>query len=83
LAADGRAISISHGNATAVRWLTKSDRLGWSLSEARASQAGQPDLWYKHHWEANLVLEGALEVTEAATGEMHPIGSGGLYNAHL
>ena len=58
LEAEGRVISISHGKANAVRLLTKSDRLGFSLSEARASQAGQSDLWYKHHWEANYVRSG-------------------------
>jgi hypothetical protein len=58
LEAEDRVISISHGRATAVRLLTKSDGVGFSVSEARASQVGQSDLWYKHHWEANYVRSG-------------------------
>ena len=53
LEAEGRVISISHGKATAVRLLTKVDGLNFSISEARASAAGQSDLWYKNHWEAS------------------------------
>ena len=38
LEADDRVISIAHGKATAVRLLTKADRLGFSVSEARTQQ---------------------------------------------
>lgn len=79
LEAEGRVISISHGKATAVRLLTKSDRLGFSLSEARASQAGQSDLWYKHHWEANYVRSGNAILENRTTGERWPLEPGVLY----
>ncbi len=79
LEADGRVISISHGKATAVRLLTKSDRLGFSLSEARASQAGQSDLWYKHHWEANYVRSGNATLENRSTGERWRLEPGVLY----
>ena len=48
LESQGRVVSISHGKSTAVRLLTKADGLNFSISEARAQQAGQADLWYKH-----------------------------------
>ena len=79
LEAEGRVISISHGKATAVRLLTKSDRLGFSLSEARASQAGQSDLWYKNHWEANYVRSGKATLENRSTGERWPLEPGVLY----
>jgi L-ectoine synthase len=79
LEAEGRVISISHGKATAVRLLTKSDRLGFSLSEARASQAGQSELWYKHHWEANYVRSGNAVLENRTTGERWPLEPGVLY----
>lgn len=79
LEAEGRVISISHGKATAVRLLTKSDRLGFSLSEARASQAGQSDLWYKHHWEANYVRSGNAILENRSTGERWSLEPGVLY----
>ena len=44
------------------------------------SRAGTAlDLWYKNHWEANLVLDGVLEVTDYASGDTHRLGPGGLY----
>ena len=58
LEAEGRVISISHGKAAAVRLLTKSDGVGFSVSEARAHGHGSSDLWYKHHWEANYIRSG-------------------------
>lgn len=79
LEAEGRVISISHGKATAERLLTKSDRLGFSLSEARASQAGQSDLWYKHHWEANYVRSGNAILENRSTGERWSLEPGVLY----
>jgi len=77
--AEGRVISIGYGKATAVRLLTKADGLNFSISEARGSKAGASTLWYKNHWEGNLVLEGSLEVTDKTTGEAHLLGPGGLY----
>ncbi len=49
LEAEGRVISISHGKSSAVRPLTKSDGVGFSVSEARANAGEVSDLWYKHH----------------------------------
>ena len=49
LEAEGRVISISHGKSSAVRPLTKSVGVGFSVSEARANAGEVSDLWYKHH----------------------------------
>ena len=69
LEAEGRIISISHGRATAVRLITKSDGLNFSISEARAQAAGQSDLWYKNHWEANYARSGNATLENRTTGE--------------
>ena len=79
LEAQGRIISISHGKATAVRLLTKSDGLNFSLSEARAQTAGQSDLWYKNHWEANYVRAGDATLEDRTTGERWTLEPGMLY----
>ena len=79
LEAEGRIVSISHAKSSAVRLLTKSDGVGFSVSEARASAGESSDLWYKHHWEANLILDGALDVTDLATGDTHRLGPSALY----
>ena len=49
LEAEGRVISISDGESSAVRPLTKSDGVGFSVSEAGANAGEVSDLWYKHH----------------------------------
>ena len=79
LEAQGRVVSISHGNSSAVRLLTKSDGVGFSVSEARASAGKSSDLWYKNHWEANLILDGTLDVTDHASGDTHRLEPGALY----
>src|SRR5678815_822310 len=69
LESQGRVVSISHGKSTAVRLLTKADGLSFSISEARAQKAGQNDLWYKHHWEANYVRAGHATLEDRTTGQ--------------
>lgn len=77
--AEGRVISISHGKATANRLLTKSDGLNFSVSEARAQNAGHSDLWYKKHWEANYVRKGRATLEDRTTGEQWALEPGVLY----
>ena len=79
LEADGRVISIAHGKATAVRMLSKADRLGFSVSEARTQQVGSLDIWYKHHWEANYVYSGNATLENRTTGERWPLAPDVLY----
>ena len=79
LEAEGRVISIGHGAASAVRLLTKSDGLSFSVSEARASAAGRTDLWYKNHWEANYVRSGHGTLENRTTGERWQLEPGFLY----
>ena len=77
--AQGRIISISHGKASAVRLLTKSDGVGFSVSEARAHAGESSDLWYKNHWEANYVRSGRGVLEDRGTGEQWPLAPGVLY----
>ena len=79
LEAEGRIISISHGKSSAVRLLTKSDGVGFSVSEARASAGEYSDLWYKNHWEANYVRSGHGVLEDRGTGEQWPLEPGVLY----
>ena len=77
--AAGRVISISHGKSTAVRVLLKSDRLGFSLSEARCGAGNSSDLWYKNHWEANYVRAGEGTLINRSTGQSWALHPGVLY----
>src|SRR5262249_40794570 len=77
--AQGRVVSISHGRSTAVRLLTKSDGLNFSISEARAPKPGQSDLCHKHHWEANYVRAGNATLEDRTTGQRWALAPGVLY----
>ncbi|MFT5110708.1 MAG: L-ectoine synthase [Parasphingorhabdus sp.] len=77
-AAGGEKILVD-GNVRALRLLTSHDQMGFSLSEVHVKASSQLDLWYKHHWEANLVLEGELLVTHRQTGEQHKLSFGDVY----
>ena len=75
----GRVIPISHGKSTAVRVLLKADGLGFSLSEARGSANRTSNLWYKNHWEANYIRQGAGRITDSTTGEQWELRPGCIY----
>ena len=79
LESEGRVISISHGKSSAVRLLTKSDGVGFSVSEARASAGESSDLWYTNHWEANYIRSGRGVLEDRGTGERWPLAPGVVY----
>lgn len=56
------------GNSKIIRMLTQADGVGFSLSDVRVTAGAESALWYKHHWEANHILSGTLEVEDLATG---------------
>jgi L-ectoine synthase len=75
----GMVRTVAGGVAISERYLTVDDHLGFSLNSVRLPAGAEADLWYKHHWEANLVLDGIVDVTDYATGAVHRLGPGGLY----
>ncbi len=70
---------VLDGRVTAFRLLTANDGLGFSLSEVRMKKDVKVDLWYKNHWEANLVLDGKLSVLDKSSGVDHVLGPGEVY----
>lgn len=77
----GRVLSVNDGRAISERYLTAADQLGFSFHSIKLKQGVETDLWYKNHWEATLVLEGDLEVTDKISGKVHRLGPGGLFLA--
>ena len=74
----GRVVQTG-GFATSERYLTIADGLGFSFHSVHIKKGGEGDLWYKHHWEGNLVLDGTFEATDRGTGKVHTLGPGALY----
>ncbi len=69
-----------HGPAWASRrFLLASDGVGFTMTETTTKSGTEQVLWYKHHIEANYVIEGEGEVENIATGEVFPLSPGTLY----
>ena len=61
------------------RFLLAEDGVGFTLTETTTEAGSDQILWYKHHVEANYVIEGEGEVENMATGEVFSLGPGSLY----
>ena len=61
------------------RFLLAEDGVGFTLTETTVEAGSEQVLWYKHHVEANYVIEGEGEVENLQTGEFFALGPGSLY----
>ena len=61
------------------RFLLAEDNCGFSLNETTVEAGAVQDMWYKHHIEANYIVEGEGEVENVATGETFPLRPGTMY----
>ncbi len=64
---------------TSRRFLVADDGVGFTLNETNTEAGAEQVLWYKHHVEANYVIEGEGEVENLATGEVFPLKPGTMY----
>ena len=61
------------------RFLLAEDGVGFTVTETTVAAGSEQLLWYKHHVEANYVIEGEGEVENLATGEVFPLAAGSIY----
>jgi len=61
------------------RFLLAEDGVGFTLTETSIVAGSEQVLWYKHHVEANYVIEGEGEVENLATGEVFALAPGSIY----
>lgn len=61
------------------RFLLAADGVGFTLTETTTEAGAEQILWYKHHVEANYVIEGEGEVENLATGEVFALRPGSMY----
>ena len=61
------------------RFLLAEDGVGFTLNETTVEAGAKQTLWYKHHIEANYVIEGEGEVENADTGEVFSLKPGTMY----
>jgi len=74
-----RAVTIAHGTVGTVRYLLREDKCGFSVSDVTVPAGTDNVLQYRHHIEANLVLEGEGTVEDLATGTVHRLSPGTIY----
>jgi L-ectoine synthase len=77
-ALDGEKI-LGGGAVKALRLVTAADDMGFSVSDVTLKAGTDITLWYKNHWEANLILEGHLNLTHQTTNEQHQLEFGDVY----
>ena len=75
----GRERVVAGGSARTVRMLLQEDRVGFTLSDVNLAAGNRNTLWYRHHWEANYILEGTGAVTDLGTGTVWPMEPGMMY----
>ena len=61
------------------RFLLADDGAGFTLTETRVNAGVEQTMWYKHHIEANYIIEGEGEVENLETGETFPLKPGTMY----
>ncbi len=61
------------------RFLLADDGVGFTLTETTVDAGSEQVLWYKHHVEANYVIEGEGEVENVDSGETFALAPGSLY----
>lgn len=66
-------------NWESVRLLLKSDRMGFSFHVTTIYPDTVTSMWYRHHLEAVLCVEGEGELEDSGSGEVHQIRPGTLY----
>ena len=79
LRAGGQEKVLAGGNVRAARLVTAADGMGFSMSDVRVAAGAEQHLWYKHHWEGNLIVEGSGRVTDQGSGQSWELAAGVLY----
>lgn len=64
---------------TSRRLLLADDGMGFSLHDTLIKAGTETRMWYQHHLEAVYCIEGAGEIEDLETGEIHPIEAGTVY----
>ncbi len=62
-----------------IRYLTKTDGLGFSVSDVFCSAGLDEVLWYKHHWEAVYIVAGRGTLEEISSGQQWELEPGMVY----
>lgn len=75
---EGR-LKQKHGVWSSARYLLRDDNVGFTLTQTTVAAGQSQIMQYKHHIEANLIIEGEAVLTDLASGETHTMTAGSMY----
>ena len=64
---------------SSARYLLRRDGMGFTLTSTTIAAGASQTMQYKHHVEANLIIEGEGNLTDLATGAVHRLTPGTMY----
>ena len=64
---------------SSARYLLRRDGMGFTLTSTTVAAGSSQTMQYKHHLEANLIIEGEGRLTDLATGAVHRLAPGTMY----
>ena len=77
--ADYERKQLSTGHSGVHRPLLAGDGIGLSLSDLTTQAGASIDLWYRHHVEANYLVEGSAQILDKASGQSHALVPGDMF----
>ena len=75
----GRTVGLAGGRATSTRLITAQDEVDFSLAFVTLERGLSFDLWYKHHWETNVVLAGSARLSDIGRGDSWELDHDSIY----
>jgi L-ectoine synthase len=76
---EGTEFDVSGPAWQSIRLLTRNDGCGFSLHDTYVDAGAELTLWYKHHIEACLCVEGSGSIEDLSSGRVFEIAPGTLY----
>ena len=64
---------------SSARYLLRRDGMGFTLTSTAIAAGASQTMQYKHHLEANLIVEGEGHLTDLASGAVHRLAPGTMY----
>lgn len=64
---------------SSLRFLTRADGVGFTLTDTNLHPGSEAILHYKNHIEANYIIEGEGELEDLATGKVYAVRPGMMY----
>jgi L-ectoine synthase len=75
----GSEFDVAGPTWRSIRLLTRADGCGFSLHDTTVAAGAELTLWYKHHIEACLCIEGGGSIEDLQSGAVFSIAPGTIY----